>query len=313
MLPAVDVDVDDRPVDMMGVLQGFENRLEGAVEGFFSRVFRSGLQPVELARGVQRYAADNQHVTADGVVIPNVYRISLSPKDHERLQTFGQSLPRELGQVIASTASERGWVLRGPVKVRIQQEDDIRVGRFRTTGRVEVVEPDAEVRRPSRLTGGSGSSRPAEQRHREAATPAGGTPAAVPSASGQAPRTGAPSSPDATAAEHRAELDRTQVVSGPPKAVLELKIHTGESAGTSIPLRGSRVSVGRLRSCDLALPDSTVSREHAAIVRRGDTWWVVDLGSTNGTRVNGVQAAEQPIDIGDRIEFGDAVVELVEA
>ncbi|MFP4635253.1 MAG: FHA domain-containing protein [Nitriliruptoraceae bacterium] len=56
-----------------------------------------------------------------------------------------------------------------------------------------------------------------------------------------------------------------------------------------------------------------MSREHAAFVRRGEAWWVVDLGSTNGTRVNGRQAAEHPIGPGDRIELGDAVVELVGA
>lgn len=280
----------------MGVLQGFEDRLEGAVEGFFSRVFRSGLQPVELARGVQRYAADNQHVTADGVVVPNVYRFSLSPKDHDRLQTFGESLPRELGQVVAKTASERGWRLRGPIKVRIERSDEVRVGRFQLAGRVEVVEPE-QPRQASRLAGGSR----ANQQRPSSGTAATGVAAAATSA--------APS----PSTDGRADIDRTQVISGPPPATFKLRIHSGDNAGTDVPLQRDRVSVGRLSSCDVPLPDSTVSREHAAVVRRGDTWWVVDLGSTNGTRVNGVQAAEQPIDVGDRIEFGDAVVELVEA
>jgi len=277
----------------MGVLQGFEDRLEGAVEGFFSRVFRSGLQPVELARGVQRYAADNQHVTADGVVVPNVYRFSLSPKDHDRLQTFGESLPRELGQVVAKTAAERGWQLRGPIKVRIERSDNVRVGRFQLAGRIEVVDPE-QPKPSNRLTGGSRAS---QQRQRTgSAAAAAAAPTATPNTS-----------------DNRADIDRTQVISGPPPATLRLRIHSGDNAGTDVPLQRDRVSVGRLSSCDVPLPDSTVSREHAAVVRRGDTWWVVDLGSTNGTRVNGVQAAEQPIDVGDRIEFGDAVVELVEA
>ncbi len=283
----------------MGVLQGFEDRLEGAVEGFFSRVFRSGLQPVELARGVQRYAADNQHVTADGVVIPNVYRISLSPRDHERLETFGESLPRELGQVVAQTATERGWKLRGPVKVRVESNDVVRVGRFQLAGRIEVVEPDAEAKH-SRLTGGSHAARRPPSPSPEPTPPTAVPPAAPPAA--------APLPVD-----ERSELDRTQVVSGPPPATLQLQVRSGEQAGSTVPLAGDRVSVGRLSTSTLTLPDSTVSREHAALVRRGDTWWVVDLGSTNGTRVNGVQAAEQPVDVGDRIEFGDAVVELVEA
>jgi hypothetical protein len=282
----------------MGVLQGFENRLEGAVEGFFSRVFRSGLQPVELARGIQRYAADNQHVTPDGVVIPNVYRISLSPKDHERLETFGESLPRELGQVVATTASDRGWTLRGPVKVRVQREDDVRVGRFRLAGRVEVVDRDAKPPvSPARAQAQAAQAPPRQAPSQPSSAVAGPAPAATP----------ADPKPD------RSELDRTQIVSGPPRATLQLRIHTGDNAGTDVPLQGSRLSVGRLSSCDVSLPDTTVSREHAAVVRRNDAWWVVDLGSTNGTRVNGVQAAEQPINVGDRIEFGDAVVELVEA
>jgi hypothetical protein len=93
----------------MGVLQDFERRLEGAVEGFFARALRSGLQPIELAKAVQRYAEDHQHVTADGVVVPNVYRVQVSEKDHERLSTFGESLPRELGEVVVNTAADRGW------------------------------------------------------------------------------------------------------------------------------------------------------------------------------------------------------------
>ena len=269
----------------MGVLQGFEDRLEGAVEGFFARIFRSGLQPIELAKGVQRYASDNQHVTAEGVVVPNVYRIRLSSKDHERLSTFGASLPRELGEVIATTASERGWLLKGPVKVRIEENEAVRVGRFQMAGRIEVVERDDAKPAPNRLTGGS----------------LGGRNALATSAR-----------PDQTSADdERAEIDHTQVISGTPASSLELVVQTGDNAGNRVPVGGSRLTVGRLSSCDVPLQDSTVSREHAALVRRSDTWWVVDLGSTNGTRVNGVQAAEQPIAIGDRIEFGDAVVELV--
>jgi hypothetical protein len=98
----------------MGVLQDFERRLEGAVEGFFARAFRAGLQPIELAKALQRYAADTQHVTSDGVVVPNVYRFTLSPKDVERLSTFGDALRTELAEVVNRTAEERRWRRRGP-------------------------------------------------------------------------------------------------------------------------------------------------------------------------------------------------------
>ncbi len=72
----------------------------------------------------------------------------------------------------------------------------------------------------------------------------------------------------------------------------------------ALDLVAGRYVIGRLATCDLAIDSSTVSREHAAVVKRNDTWWVVDLGSTNGTRVNGVRASEQPIRPGDRVKVG---------
>lgn len=262
----------------MRVLQEFEHRLEGAVEGFFARLFRSGVQPVELAKAIQRYARDQQHVTAEGVVVPNVYRVTVGPKDHDRLQGFGASLPRELAEVVVRTAGERGWLLRGPAKVRMEVADDLRLGRYRLTARIEVVD---------------------------------GAPAAPPAASATPP-------PPEVAVDRvadrddRAPLQHTQIVERLPDGGPHLVVrHGGTTEGASLALRGSRLTIGRLASCDLAIEDTTVSREHAAVVRRGDTWWVVDLGSTNGTRVNGTRAAEHPLEPGDRIALGDAVVELI--
>jgi len=269
----------------MGVLHEFERRLEGAVEGFFARVFRSGIQPIELAKALQRYAEDNQHVTADGVVVPNVYRVTVGPKDHERLAGFGESLPRELGEVVVRTATERGWTLKGPVKARVDVSDEVRLGRYRLTGRVEVVDAPARAA-PARRGGGT-----PPPTHRPDA----------PVARSEPPR------------HERAGIDRTQVISSAPRATLQLVVRSGASRGKSTPVAGKRLTIGRQSSCDLTIDDGTVSREHAALVKRGEVWWVIDLGSTNGTRVNGMQAAEQPVAPGDRVEFGEAVVELVEA
>jgi hypothetical protein len=266
----------------MGVLQEFERRLEGAVEGFFARIFRSGVQPIELARAVRRYGEDRQHVTADGVVVPNVYRVTVGPKDHERLAGFGASLPRELAEVVVKTASDRQWILKGPARVRIEVDDEVSLGRFRLAGRVEAVEdavrPPGARRHPDQLAG-----------HAIRATP-------------EAP---APTRDD------RPAIDRTQVISAVPASGLQLVVRAGGAPGMSIPVQGTRLTAGRSPNCDLTIDDSTVSREHAAFVRRGPAWWVVDLGSTNGTRVNGARASEHPLQPGDRVEFGDAVVELV--
>jgi len=71
------------------------------------------------------------------------------------------------------------------------------------------------------------------------------------------------------------------------------------------PGSGVRFTIGRTRECDLCLTDLSVSRMHALLVRREDGWVLSDLGSHNGTRLNGWLVREPvPVRPGDRVEFG---------
>ena len=65
-------------------------------------------------------------------------------------------------------------------------------------------------------------------------------------------------------------------------------------------------SIGRSRECDVRVEDGNVSRRHAELSRDGDSdWTVVDLGSTNGTEVNGRRITKRTsLDDGDRIGIG---------
>ena len=130
----------------MGILRDFEKRLEGAVEGFFARTFRSGLQPIELAKAVQRYAGNYQQVGVDGVFVPNVYRFDLSPEDHERFTGFEQSLKGELAGVVKRTAADRGWRLQGPVRIELRAAEEVTVGTYELRGKVEAQSDDAPAR-----------------------------------------------------------------------------------------------------------------------------------------------------------------------
>jgi len=65
---------------------------------------------------------------------------------------------------------------------------------------------------------------------------------------------------------------------------------------------------GRSRECDVRIPDANVSRRHAEVRQEGATHWVVDLGSTNGTEVNGRRVERSKLSDGDRITIGSTDV-----
>lgn len=85
----------------------------------------------------------------------------------------------------------------------------------------------------------------------------------------------------------------------------------GVGAGSLLLPNGDRymlgaepVVFGRMPECDLTLNDSNVSRRHAEIRPTGDTFVIVDLGSTNGTKVNGIRVSERELLDGDELGFG---------
>ena len=77
--------------------------------------------------------------------------------------------------------------------------------------------------------------------------------------------------------------------------------------------RGPRTvfTIGRSPECDLPLGDMTVSWRHAELRRTGEAWMLVDLGSTNGTRVNGWRADSGfTVRAGDWVSFGRATFRI---
>src|SRR5918912_1510909 len=70
------------------------------------------------------------------------------------------------------------------------------------------------------------------------------------------------------------------------------------------------LSVGRTEGNDIVLNHPSVSRKHAKFEVLGDQWWIVDLKSTNGVKVNGNLVAESPIDAGDKISVGSVQLEI---
>jgi hypothetical protein len=119
------------PQPTVSILRGFERRLGNLVEGFFASTFRSGLQPVELAKRVMREMDAAKTVGVRGVWTPNRFVISLSEEDAGRFAGAEQALATELQRVVRETALERGWALVGPPRVTFEVDPSLPVGRFR--------------------------------------------------------------------------------------------------------------------------------------------------------------------------------------
>jgi len=89
-----------------------------------------------------------------------------------------------------------------------------------------------------------------------------------------------------------------------------LRVVAGFYAGLEVPVDRARIVLGRGRGADLVVAESTMSREHAAIAFDDEGCFVEDLGSTNGTKVNGERCDRERLQDGDVIQLGRLQVQV---
>ena len=122
-------------------LRNFEGRLERLVEGTFSRVFKSGVRPVELGRRLVREMDGKRSIGVSGKpVAPNEFTIRLSRSDHAELESIHESLVRELCDTAREHARDEGYGFLGPVAVTLEEDDSLHTGTFHVTGRLAEAE-----------------------------------------------------------------------------------------------------------------------------------------------------------------------------
>src|SRR5688500_17994024 len=88
-----------------------------------------------------------------------------------------------------------------------------------------------------------------------------------------------------------------------------VQVLRGSNAGQVYELSGDETTLGRHSECGIVLPDQTISRQHARILRHSDSYYVEDLQSLNGTFVNGKRIdGQQRLESGDRIQIHDVLL-----
>lgn len=209
------------------VLRGFEDRLERMVEGMFARAFKSGLQPVEVARKVVKEVDAKRTIDVRGrAIAPNQFDVSLSTADFATFADIQTSLVRELVGTVREHAQDEGLLFLGRVGATLVEKPSLRVGVF----------------------------------------------------------------------EVAATFNESTTAVAP--------VYLERSDGAQIPLSRNVATIGRLPESTVVLSDPNASRSHAELRPEGDSYVLVDLGSTNGSRINGIKVERQLLQDGDELTFG---------
>ena len=159
----------------MGVLRNFESRLERGIEGFFKAAFRSGLQPVEIAKRILREMDTAKTVGVKEVWVPNRYLLAISPADRERFASMEGALIRELENVVAEGAKEKRYGLVARPEVVFETDEGLKRGDLlvsaelseapgpQTDQRPATAAPTAEGTSARLILEGAGDSWPLEE------------------------------------------------------------------------------------------------------------------------------------------------------
>lgn len=258
----------------MGFWTGLENGIEKAVRTAFTAGSRKRVEAVEIASALRR-ELDQESFTVSGgrTMAPNVFTVEFSDDDFPRAQEWGVQLAEELCDVVIRHARSQAYTLQGAVRVSFTRNSELEAGNF------DVV-PSFERTSTPQAPANAGTSARAPQ-----------PPAPAPHAPARTTRDGrtttsAPGYAPAGPADHEA-----------PAPVLR-KVPVIEVGSERFSLNADSVSVGRSSQADITVEDTGVSRKHLEIRRQGSNFLAVDLGSTNGSYVDGqkIQGRAQLVD-----------------
>lgn len=261
----------------MQALQRFEGFIERLMEGSFARLFRSPIQPAELAKRLEREMEAQPTISVGRTFVPNYYEVALHPEDFAEFEPFKHSLEHNMAEFISDLAAERGYSLVSRPRVILQQDDNAPKRSIEVTARLSD-EPAKSALATVR------TDRPPEEEEPMART------YAMPQVA-KRPMPGHMPGPG---------------VAQPPASLRPLAgdMELGNAQPRDFQLTKALLSIGRGLENDLVIDDPRVSRHHAQITFRHGHYLLRDLRSTNGSFVN-----KQPVEAvvlapGDLVSIG---------
>jgi len=258
----------------MRPLAALERIIERLVERSSARLFRTRIQPLQVQRRVEREMETHRRTVGGRTMVPNRFTVRLNPADLVELEPVARSVVAELADAALTFARTHRYAVADRPRVSLVANRAVAVGD---------IDVDARFEDPGQAAGGAaGQVNLRDGSPRGEASPGGGPQG----------------------------LDRTMVFAIPqpeaPLAVLRELLPDGSDR--QIVLDGRPLTIGRATDNDLVLGDSRVSRHHARLQGRRGTLVLTDLGSSNGTRVNGITVQEVVLGPGDRIQLGDSIL-----
>lgn len=235
-------------------LRGIEKKLESFFEGLFTKGFKTGVQPIELAKKLINEMDTHKTISVGKVYAPNEYKVIVSMQDLQSLKPYQSVLISDLVDYLISHAEHQKYTLTEKPTVELDGDENLSLGQIEITSCLAAKEKkDAGDQRD----------------HTQLIPP-----------------------------EEARELGLSQKT--PSYLILRTETET-----LTFPLAKKTTILGRLHTNDIVLQDPNTSRVHAEIKPEDDTFIIRDLGSTNGTFINGRPQKKWVLHDGDIIVLGE--------
>lgn len=248
-------------------------RFETMAEHLFTGAFKKNpgrLQPVEIAKELVKVMHKHKQVSISMVYVPNVYRVFLHSADWGPLASFGDALLRELSKFLHAEGGRYQYTFLSKPAIELHADDTVSPREMF----IEVDFDDSIVVDWGEKADGSADESDWRE-HTGIFTEEVKTQVAEP------------------------ELSRN------PEYYLE--ILEGPDNRQSFPLLSDNFHIGRHSQCEIVLHDPEISRRHLKLSREERGWLLDDMGSTNGTWVNGQRITRQVVVPGEKIRMGQTL------